>query len=144
MFSAMQRVVARIPRGRVATYGQIARVAGYPGLARQVVWALRAAPNGLPWHRVVGARGRILLLDEARVEQTMRLQREGVQVRQGRIALEAFQVADEKLRKPTGNSGKKPARTRAQTQAPQARAARAPGPVTRRNGQRHRFRSHVQ
>ncbi|HEY6098015.1 MAG TPA: MGMT family protein, partial [Anaeromyxobacter sp.] len=53
--------VARIPRGRVATYGQVARLAGAPGQARLVGYALAALPDGssLPWHRVVNARGEI-------------------------------------------------------------------------------------
>ena len=54
-------VVARIPRGRVATYGQVARIAGMPGRARQVGYALAALREGsrLPWHRVVNAAGTI-------------------------------------------------------------------------------------
>lgn len=73
-------VVERIPRGRVATYGQVAALAGLPGQARQVGYALAALPEGstAPWQRVVNARGgisargdfdeaprqRVLLLDE--------------------------------------------------------------------------------
>jgi len=83
MFAALQKFVRKIPRGKVATYGEVARAAGYPGAARQVVWALRAA-KGLPWHRVVGARGRILLPGEAGLEQRLRLQSEGVEFRFGR------------------------------------------------------------
>ena len=54
-------VVRRIPRGRVATYGQIAELAGLEGHARQVGYALHALPSGtgLPWHRVINARGEI-------------------------------------------------------------------------------------
>ncbi len=54
-------VVARIPRGRVATYGQVARLAGMAGQARLVGYALSALAEGsrLPWHRVVNAKGRI-------------------------------------------------------------------------------------
>jgi len=54
-------VVARIPRGRVATYGQIAQLAQAGGHARQVGYALHALPEGspLPWHRVVNAQGRL-------------------------------------------------------------------------------------
>jgi methylated-DNA-protein-cysteine methyltransferase-like protein len=59
-----QRVVAAvalIPRGRLATYGQIAELIGAYGCARQVGWALRrlALPSPVPWHRVVNAQGRI-------------------------------------------------------------------------------------
>ena len=55
--------VARIPKGRVATYGQVAAVAGLPGCARQVGYALHRLSEGsaLPWHRVLGAGGRISL-----------------------------------------------------------------------------------
>ena len=52
-------VVARIPAGRVATYGQIARLAGLGGQARLVGYALHASERPLPWHRVINARGEI-------------------------------------------------------------------------------------
>lgn len=54
-------LVLSIPRGRVMTYGGIARFLGRPGAARMVVYALRSTPPGveIPWHRVVGAGGRI-------------------------------------------------------------------------------------
>ncbi len=54
-------VVRRIPRGRVATYGQIATLAGLPGHARQVGYALHALPEAddVPWHRVINAQGRV-------------------------------------------------------------------------------------
>jgi len=56
-------MVARIPRGQLATYGQIADLIGAWGCARQVGWALRRLPlpSDLPWHRVVNARGQISL-----------------------------------------------------------------------------------
>ncbi len=87
MFARMQAVVRRIPKGKVATYGEVARAAGFPGASRQVVWALRAAP-GLPWHRVVGAGGRILLPGEAGLEQRFRLAAEGVAFTGQRVAME--------------------------------------------------------
>jgi methylated-DNA-protein-cysteine methyltransferase related protein len=52
-------VVRRIPRSRVATYGLVARVAGLPGQPRLVGYALRHAPDDVPWHRVINAHGRI-------------------------------------------------------------------------------------
>lgn len=54
-------VVERIPDGRVATYGQVAAIAGYPGHARQVGYALHALPEGseVPWQRVINARGEV-------------------------------------------------------------------------------------
>lgn len=86
MFKRIQAVVRKIPRGKVATYGDVAYAAGYPGAARQVVWALRAT-RGLPWHRVLGAGGKILLPGEAGFEQRMRLQAEGVAFHGNRVAL---------------------------------------------------------
>jgi len=64
--SFQQRLIAlikRIPKGRVATYGHIARLAGNPMGARQVVWALNSSweKEKLPWHRVINSRGRISL-----------------------------------------------------------------------------------
>lgn len=57
-------VVREIPRGRVATYGQVAALAGMAGAARQVGWALAGLPEGdlgdeVPWHRVINARGEV-------------------------------------------------------------------------------------
>lgn len=60
-YQRIYRVVRRIPRGRVATYGQVAELAGLRGHARQVGYALHRLPEGTaaPWHRVVNARGRV-------------------------------------------------------------------------------------
>src|SRR5262245_154669 len=68
-------VVRRIPKGRVATYGQVAALAGYPGHARQVGYALSALPSGtaLPWHRVINARGEISLRHWPGAEVTQRM-----------------------------------------------------------------------
>ncbi len=86
MFQEIKRVVVKIPKGKVATYGQIASLAGYPGAARQVVWALRSASGeGLPWHRVLGAKGRICLPEHSGMEQRMRLEMEGVRFLGARV-----------------------------------------------------------
>ena len=77
MFDLILRQVRKIPRGKVACYGDIAYAAGFPGSARQVAWALHQS-RGLPWHRVVGAGGKILLRGEAAFEQRIRLEAEGV------------------------------------------------------------------
>jgi methylated-DNA-protein-cysteine methyltransferase-like protein len=77
MFPRVRETIMKIPRGKVSTYGAIARAAGFPGAARQVVWALRQS-GGLPWHRVVAAGGRIALPGEAGFEQRLRLEAEGV------------------------------------------------------------------
>ncbi len=85
-------VVRRIPRGRVATYGQVAALAGLPGHARQVGYALHALPRGtrLPWHRVINAQGEVSRRrrpgDE--LSQRLLLEREGVCFdARGRVAL---------------------------------------------------------
>jgi methylated-DNA-protein-cysteine methyltransferase-like protein len=87
MFAKILAQVRAIPRGKVATYGDVAYAAGFPGAARQVVWALHSS-SGLPWHRVVGSGGKILLSGEHAFEQRMRLQAEGVQFRGQRIAMD--------------------------------------------------------
>jgi methylated-DNA-protein-cysteine methyltransferase-like protein len=73
----LRAAAGKIPRGKVSTYGGVAKAAGFPGAARQVVWALQNA-RGVPWHRVVGAGGRILLPGERGLEQRIRLETEGV------------------------------------------------------------------
>lgn len=89
MFPRILQAVARIPRGKVATYGDVAYIAGYPGSARQVVWALHSSSRGLPWHRVVGAGGKILLPAEGGMEQRFRLKAEGVQFSGLRVDMDA-------------------------------------------------------
>jgi methylated-DNA-protein-cysteine methyltransferase related protein len=80
-------VVGQIPRGKVCSYGGVARAAGSPGAARQVVWALHSS-HGLPWHRVVGAKGEIKLKGESGFEQRLRLQAEGVSFHGSRVNME--------------------------------------------------------
>lgn len=58
-FQAVYEIVAQVPRGRVVSYGQIARLLGSPRAARQVGWAMRQCPDELPWHRVVMSDGSI-------------------------------------------------------------------------------------
>ena len=90
-------VVSRIPRGRVATYGQVARLAGIPGQARLVGYALSALPEGsaIPWHRVVNAKGAISVRTSGSGHDELQrviLQREGVRLNPlGVIPLIAFQ-----------------------------------------------------
>src|SRR5262249_13311394 len=98
--------VRRIPQGRVATYGQVAVVAGFPGRARQVGYALAALRDGstVPWHRVINAQGRLSLERTAPgggVVQRQRLEREGVTFDGGRVSLARFgwKVAARRSRK---------------------------------------------
>jgi methylated-DNA-protein-cysteine methyltransferase related protein len=93
-FEDIQKIVRRIPRGKVATYGGVARVAGYPGTARQVAWALRASgAKRLPWQRVLGSGGKILLPGEAGLHQRTLLEVEGVRFRGNRVDMERYEFA---------------------------------------------------
>jgi methylated-DNA-protein-cysteine methyltransferase-like protein len=85
-------VVAAIPRGCVASYGQVAASAGFPRGARLVGRALAQCRGELPWHRVLGATGRISLPagSEAFTEQVRRLAAEGVTVHAGRVSSRHF------------------------------------------------------
>jgi len=87
MFEKVLATVRRIPKGKVATYGEVAAASGYPGAARQVVWALRSGGKAVPWHRVLGARGRILLTGEHGFEQRLRLRTEGIEIHGDRVDL---------------------------------------------------------
>jgi methylated-DNA-protein-cysteine methyltransferase-like protein len=88
---AMRKVVRQIPRGKVATYSQVAAAAGYPLYHRQVVQLLRRSGDSLPWQRVVGAGGEIKLRYEAGMEQRVRLQLEGVTFRGKRVDMTKHQ-----------------------------------------------------
>jgi methylated-DNA-protein-cysteine methyltransferase-like protein len=97
---AIWHAVCAIPRGQAATYGAVARAAGLPGRARQAGFALRVAPEdlNLPWHRVVGAGGRIVFPESSREhkEQARRLRAEGVPVKDGRVARAALTDLEER------------------------------------------------
>ena len=88
MFTSIQKAVAKIPKGKVATYGAVAKAAGFDGAARQVAWALRGVGGRLPWHRVLGAGGKIRLTGENGLEQRLRLEAEGVEFRNGRVRMD--------------------------------------------------------
>lgn len=95
VYRRIDAVVRRIPRGRVATYGQVAALAGRPGHARQVGYALHALEDGsdVPWHRVVNGRGEVSPRAEPLYEPLQRalLAAEGVVLdRRGRIDLDRF------------------------------------------------------
>lgn len=119
MFREILRQIRRIPRGKVATYGDVAYAAGYPGAARQVAWALHGRGRTVPWQRVIGSGGRILCTGELGFEQRLRLEGEGVRFIGLRVRIEEhrFHFFGERKRKPKQNSKKKPAgkRSRAST-----------------------------
>ena len=77
-FELVYALVREIPRGKVASYGQIARWLGWPRGARTVGWALRALhTDEVPWYRVVNAQGRVSLRDDEGLQQAL-LEAEGV------------------------------------------------------------------
>ncbi len=87
------RLIRGIPRGRVASYGQLAALAGFPAAARQVVRLLHSmsSKERLPWHRVINSRGAISLTGQDYELQRSLLEREGIEFGLGdRIDLERF------------------------------------------------------
>lgn len=92
MFDSMRAVVRRVPRGRVTTYGDVARAAGFPTCSRQAAWCLKKFDPALPWHRVIGKGGKVLLRGSSGVEQVQRLEAEGVVVAGTRVDLRRFGV----------------------------------------------------
>jgi methylated-DNA-protein-cysteine methyltransferase-like protein len=88
---AFRRAIRSIPRGKVATYGQVAAAAGYPLYHRHVAQLLQKSGGRLPWQRVVGAGGAIKLKYEAAAEQRMRLEMEGVKFRGKRVDMAEHQ-----------------------------------------------------
>ena len=95
-YARIYAVVRRVPRGRVTTYGAVARIAGLPDHARQVGYALSALPLGtsVPWHRVINAQGKLSLErvgSSSGTTQRIRLVSEGVVVGAGgRVSLAKF------------------------------------------------------
>jgi methylated-DNA-protein-cysteine methyltransferase-like protein len=80
-FRRVYRLVARIPRGKVVTYGEIGRMLGRPSGARAVGWAMRQCPEGLPWYRVVNAKGQVSVgarYPDGKLVQQALLEEEGV------------------------------------------------------------------
>ncbi len=88
---AFRQAIRSIPRGKVATYGQVAAAAGYPLYHRHVAQLLQRSGGRLPWQRVVGAGGAIKLKYEAAMEQRMRLEMEGVRFRGKRVDMAEHQ-----------------------------------------------------
>jgi methylated-DNA-protein-cysteine methyltransferase-like protein len=91
--AAFRKVIRQLPKGKVATYGQVAAAAGYPLHHRQVAQLLRAGGHGLPWQRVLGAGGEIKLRGHMALEQRLRLEMEGVRFRGKRVDMSAHQFA---------------------------------------------------
>ncbi len=105
LYARIYRVVKRIPSGRVATYGQVAQLAGLGGHARQVGYALHASDPSLavPWQRVINARGEISARSAPGIERVQRrlLEREGVRFdARGRVDLTRWQWRPRTTRDP--------------------------------------------
>lgn len=88
------QVVSQIPRGRVASYGQVAKLAELPGYARYVGYVMKNLPKGstLPWHRVVNSRGAISFATGSSqyLAQKSRLEKEGIVFINGRFSMRQY------------------------------------------------------
>ena len=91
-WDAVYRLVQQIPRGRVLTYGAVAKTLRLRGGARSAGRAMAATPSGkgIPWHRVVGERGKILIREPYASLQKKLLESEGVKVLESRLDLKRY------------------------------------------------------
>ena len=114
-WDAIYRLVKRIPRGRVTTYGEIARALKVRGGARVVGYAMAGSPNGqgIPWHRVVGAGGKLIIREPHGSLQRRLLESEGVEIAGTRINYEKYgwPPARKRVRKPARKAARRPAKT---------------------------------
>jgi len=101
MAVAIAAVIRQIPRGRVSTYGAVAKAAGYPRCARHVAKVLQQT-RGLPWQRVIGSGGRISLPGEPGLEQRFLLESEGIRFRGRTVNLKLFEHPFPLMRAPRG------------------------------------------
>src|SRR5271165_4610960 len=90
MVTAFSNAIRQLSRGRVSTYGAIAKAAGYPRCSRHVARVLKQV-DGLPWQRVLGSGGRISLRGELGLEQRFLLESEGVRFRGRRVDMKTFE-----------------------------------------------------
>lgn len=97
----IEQTIRAIPRGKVSTYGGVAKAAGFPGAARLVARVLRRG-FGLPWQRVLGAGGQIKLTGDSAIEQRLRLEAEGVRFRGRKVDMRACQWKPDSRRKVRG------------------------------------------
>jgi methylated-DNA-protein-cysteine methyltransferase-like protein len=89
------RIIQNIPKGKVLTYGLIAKLAGRPRAARQVSWILHSSSRkyNLPWHRVINSKGKIAMksIEDCEYQKTL-LEQEGIKVMKGyRVDLKTYQ-----------------------------------------------------
>jgi methylated-DNA-protein-cysteine methyltransferase-like protein len=103
------QLVKQIPRGRVLTYGAVARILRLPGGARAAGHAMAATPSGkgIPWHRVLGARGKLLIREPYASLQRKLLETEGVTIVESRVDLERHLWAPPSAKKSRGRNSVK-------------------------------------
>jgi len=103
------RFVQRIPRGRVLTYGALAKALRLPGGARSAGRAMAATPSGkgIPWHRVIGERGKILIREPYASLQRKLLESEGIAVLESRVNLKRHLWKPSKKSTPKNGTPKK-------------------------------------
>jgi methylated-DNA-protein-cysteine methyltransferase-like protein len=91
-WESVYKLVKLIPRGRVLTYGAVAKASRIPGGARSAGRAMAATPKGrgIPWHRVLGANGKLLIREPHASLQRKLLESEGVEVIENRIRLKKY------------------------------------------------------
>ena len=91
-WNRVYRLVKKIPRGRVTTYGDIAKKLQLPGGARVAGYAMASCPSGggIPWHRVVGAGGRLLISEPHASLQRKLLESEGIEIGGRRIDMKRY------------------------------------------------------
>ena len=91
----LYQTIAAIPRGKVASYGQLAALAGHTGAARWVGWCLRHLPkdSSLPWHRVITASGKLAfpLATAGYLRQCEKLEQEGVPLKNHKVSRKLYQ-----------------------------------------------------
>src|SRR5262245_29985685 len=97
-FVRIREAILKIPRGKVSSYGAVARAAGLPRGARVVVRVLNQS-HGLPWHRVVAAGGRIAIPGEEGLDQRFRLEMEGVKFSGRKVRMAEFEFKFQPRRK---------------------------------------------
>jgi methylated-DNA-protein-cysteine methyltransferase-like protein len=110
------QLVKKIPRGRVTTYGALAKRLRIPGGARVVGYAMAGCPSGrgIPWHRVVGAGGRLIIREPYGSLQRKLLESEGVKIEGARIDMKLYEQAPRKKgsKKSRASGGKKAGESR--------------------------------
>jgi len=108
------QLVKKIPRGRVTTYGELAGRLRIPGGARVVGYAMAACPSGrgIPWHRVVGAGGRLIIREPYGSLQRKLLESEGVRIEGARVDMRTYALAPAKKTPAARKSAAKPRRSR--------------------------------